>query len=137
MDTFMPDCAWALTVNDTEQRERRGLPRCYSFGSFELDVLAHTLTCDDIERHLEPRVFDVLLYLVMNRERVVSKQELLEELWPTRYVTENVVARCVMKVRQTLGDSCAAGNLIRTVHRIGYRFVASAIESDRLRRLST
>ena len=130
MDNFMPDCGWLLVGDDSLSAERRPLPRYYSFGAFELDVMAHLLTCSGLERHLEPRGFDVLLYLVMNRERVVSKNELLEELWPTQHVTENVVARCVMKLRQTLDDSCNAPRLIRTVHRIGYRFKACAFESD-------
>jgi DNA-binding winged helix-turn-helix (wHTH) protein len=130
MESYLPDFAWSVVADQTSNSHRAVLPRCYSFGAFELDVLAHVLCRNGIERHLEPRGFDVLLYLLMNRDRVVSKNELLEELWPTRHVTENVVARCVMKVRQTLDDRGSRQPLIRTIHRIGYRFVASAVESN-------
>ena len=58
----------------------------------------------------------------------MSKHELLDAVWPTAHVTENVVPRCVMKLRRALGDAGAAGCMIRTVHRIGYRFDAEVLE---------
>jgi len=77
---------------------------------------------------LEPKVFDLLLYLVENRTRVVGKDELLEALWPGVVVAETSLSRCVMKARQALGDDGGAQRMIRTVHGRGYQFVAEPVE---------
>jgi len=106
----------------------RGAPRLL-FGACELDVPAHLMRYQGRERHLEPRGFQVLLYLLAHRDRVVPKDELLDAVWPTRHVTENVVARCVMKLRRAIGDQGPGGRMIRTVHRVGYRFDALVTES--------
>jgi DNA-binding winged helix-turn-helix (wHTH) protein len=89
-----------------------------------IDTAAHAMYVAGVERHLEPRGFEVLLYLIRHRHRVVSKHELLDVVWPTWHVTENVVARCVMKLRRAIGDDVRGGRMIRTVHRVGYRFDA-------------
>lgn len=89
-----------------------------------IDTAAHAMYIAGTERHLEPRGFEVLLYLIRHRHRVVSKHELLDVIWPTCHVTENVVARCVMKLRRALGDDARGGRMIRTIHRVGYRFDA-------------
>lgn len=73
---------------------------------------------------LEPRVFDLLVCLVRHHTRVVRKDELLDAVWPGEPVSVGVIARAVMKARQALGDNDRAGRLIRTVPRVGYRFVA-------------
>ncbi len=94
------------------------------FGACAIDTAAHALYISGEERHLQPRGFQVLLYLILNRHRVVSKHELLDAIWPTCHVTENVVARCVMKLRRAIGDDHRCGRMIRTIHRVGYRFDA-------------
>jgi DNA-binding winged helix-turn-helix (wHTH) protein len=104
-----------------------GAPRL-CFGACELDVPAHSMRYCGRDRHLEPRGFEVLLYLLAHRDRVVSKYELLDAIWPTAHVTENVVARCVMKLRRALGDTDRNGCMIRTIHRVGYRFDALVTE---------
>jgi len=73
---------------------------------------------------LERRVFDLLACLVRHHDRVVSKEELLDAIWPGEAVSVGVIARAVMKARQALGDDDREGRLIRTAPRIGYRFVA-------------
>lgn len=73
---------------------------------------------------LERRVFDLLACLVRHHDRVVSKEELLDAVWPGEAVSVGVIARAVMKARQALGDDEREGRLIRTAPRIGYRFVA-------------
>jgi DNA-binding winged helix-turn-helix (wHTH) protein len=70
---------------------------------------------------LQPQVFDLLLYLVENHERVVPKQELLETLWPDTIVTESSIQRGVSLARSALGERGPA--LIQTFPRQGYRFV--------------
>jgi DNA-binding winged helix-turn-helix (wHTH) protein/tetratricopeptide (TPR) repeat protein len=73
---------------------------------------------------VEPRVFDLLACLVRHHDRVVSKDELLDEVWPDEPVSIGVIARAVMKARRALGDDEREGQLVRTVPRVGYRFVA-------------
>ncbi len=59
----------------------------YTFEDFELDTERYELRCTGEARAVEPQVFDVLAYLVKHRDRVVSKHELLDEIWPVGFVT--------------------------------------------------
>ena len=72
---------------------------------------------------IEPRAFRVLLYLLKNPQKLVTKEELLQSVWSDVAVTENSLARAVLKLRQGLGDDARAPRYIETVSRIGYRFV--------------
>ena len=63
----------------------------YRGESFSIDTAAYTLLRNDEPRAVEPQVFDLLVYLIENRERVVTRDELLENLWPGRIVTENAL----------------------------------------------
>jgi DNA-binding winged helix-turn-helix (wHTH) protein/dienelactone hydrolase len=74
---------------------------------------------------VEPRAFRVLLYLLRNPQRVVTKDELLQSVWDDVAVTENSLARAILKLRQALGDDARSPHYIQTVSRIGYRFVGS------------
>lgn len=76
---------------------------------------------------MEPKVFDLLLYLIQERDRVVPKDELLQQIWKGMIVSESVIARTVMKARKAIGTSMPEGQFIKTMHCIGYRFV-SAVE---------
>lgn len=71
---------------------------------------------------LERRAFDLLAYLLHQDGRVVPKEELLEKVWFNHFVCDSVIAQCIMKVRKALGDSGQSARLIKTVHRVGYRF---------------
>jgi DNA-binding winged helix-turn-helix (wHTH) protein/tetratricopeptide (TPR) repeat protein len=73
---------------------------------------------------LERRGYDLLVFLVRHHGRVVTKEELLDAVWPGEPVSVGVIARAVMKARQALGDEDREGRLIRTAPRVGYRFVA-------------
>jgi len=97
----------------------------HAFGDFELDESLYELRRDGAPIKLEPKVFDVLRYLVDHHERVVSKDELLEQLWPGEFVSESVLPRCIVAVRKALGDDPAAPRFIQTIHGRGYRFVAA------------
>lgn len=97
----------------------------YLFGDFILDERTYQLRRAGVVVRLEPKVFDVLRYLVLHRERVVSKDELLEKLWPGEHVSESVLPRCVTAVRKALGDDATGPRFIQTVHGRGYRFVAA------------
>lgn len=96
----------------------------YRFGHFELDASARELRAAGAIVETEPKAFDLLAYLAAHRDRAVSKDELLEALWPRQIVTETALTRAVMKARRAVGDDSERQAVIRTVHGHGYRFVA-------------
>lgn len=71
---------------------------------------------------IEPKAFDLLVYLVRNRDRAVDKNELQDEIWRGTIVTEAALTRCIMKARRAIGDDSGAPAAIRTVRGHGYRF---------------
>jgi pimeloyl-ACP methyl ester carboxylesterase len=75
---------------------------------------------------VEPQVFEVLAYLVNHRDRVVPKEELMDNVWGGRFVSEAAVTSRIKQARQAIGDNGQAQRLIRTVHGRGYRFVGAA-----------
>jgi len=93
----------------------------FEFGPFQLDEPGRILRLAEREVPLQPRVFDLLAYLVRNRERVVSKEELLDHLWPSVTVTENSLQRAVSSLRSALRDG-GMEDVIRNYPRAGYRF---------------
>jgi DNA-binding winged helix-turn-helix (wHTH) protein/tetratricopeptide (TPR) repeat protein len=100
----------------------------YRFGDCQLDDLRYELRRDGQPRHLEPQVFEVLAYLVRHRDRVVTKAELLDEIWGSRFVTDSALTSRVKAARRAIGDSGREQRVIRTVHGRGYRFLASVRE---------
>jgi DNA-binding winged helix-turn-helix (wHTH) protein len=93
----------------------------FGFGPFQLDEAARVLRLAGREVALQPRVFDLLVYLVQNRERVVSKNELLDKLWPDVTVTEASLQRAVSVLRAALREG-GMEEAVRSFPRIGYRF---------------
>lgn len=93
------------------------------FGDFELDRDARELRLNGREIPLQPRVFDLLVYLIEHQDRVVGKAELLEALWPDVIVTDASVQRAVSLARAALQQG-GLGHAIRTHSRLGYRFCA-------------
>jgi DNA-binding winged helix-turn-helix (wHTH) protein len=91
------------------------------FGPFELDEAGRVLMCARQEVPLQPRVFDLLVYLAHHRDRVVAKDELLEALWPSVTVTDNSLQRAVSSLRAVLGKGGVDG-AIRNMPGKGYRF---------------
>jgi DNA-binding winged helix-turn-helix (wHTH) protein/tetratricopeptide (TPR) repeat protein len=94
------------------------------FGEFELDAPRFELRRGGQVVPLQPKVFDVLKYLILHRDRVVDKTELLEELWPDEIVNESAIAWCVSHARKALGQGKQDKQPIETVHGRGYRFRA-------------
>ena len=95
----------------------------YRFGGFILDEKRRELVWQDQEIRLQPRLFDLLAHLLRHRDRVVSKDELLDALWPDLTVTESSLQRAVSLVRAALRQG-GLDEAIRTVTRQGYRFCA-------------
>jgi DNA-binding winged helix-turn-helix (wHTH) protein/tetratricopeptide (TPR) repeat protein len=100
----------------------------HAFGAFELDDGLFELRREGRVVKLPPKTFDLLLYLVGHRDRVVSKAELLDKLWAGEHVTEAVLPTNVSAARAALGDARGRSGMIQTVHGRGYRFVASVEE---------
>jgi TolB-like protein len=96
----------------------------YHFGPFELDVATVELREGDKVCNLERQVFALLTLLVENRERLVSKEEIVDKVWDGRVVSDAAIASRVKSARQALGDTGKSQRFIRTIHGQGYRFVA-------------
>lgn len=94
------------------------------FDGFVLDHARFELRRSGVVVHVEPRVFDVLADLVANRDRVVSKTELLDNVWGDRFVGESALTSRIKGVRRAVGDDGTRQGVIRTVHGRGYQFVA-------------
>jgi DNA-binding winged helix-turn-helix (wHTH) protein len=97
----------------------------YVFGDCELDEALYELRHGGVPVKLEPKAFRVLAYLIRHRDRVVTKDELIEKLWPGEFVTESALTRCIVKARQAVQDDGVAQRVIKTVHGHGFRFVAA------------
>jgi DNA-binding winged helix-turn-helix (wHTH) protein len=102
----------------------------YRFGRFVLDYGTRQLLLDSDEVHLSPKALELLVVLLDNRPRAVSKAELQERLWPSTFVEETNLAGLVAEIRRALRDSATRPVFLRTVYRFGYRFVGEVVESD-------
>ena len=101
-----------------------------NFGGHLLDLARRELHRDGAPVVLEPRVFDLLVHLVRNRDRVVSKDDMIKDVWGGRIVSNAAIDSAVKAVRQAVGDSGAAQTVIRTIPRKGVRFVAEVREAE-------
>ncbi|HEU4721566.1 MAG TPA: alpha/beta fold hydrolase [Gemmatimonadaceae bacterium] len=100
----------------------------YSFGEYELDTRLHELRRAGERLHVEPQVFDVLAHLFASRDRLVTKDELLDRVWGHRYVAPTTLNSRIKHARQAVGDDGTAQRVIRTVHGLGFRVVAHVVE---------
>src|SRR5882672_10148322 len=101
----------------------RQLTGVYEFGPFRLDEREFRLLREGRPVQLKPKIFHLLSLLVRNSGHILTKEELMEELWPDSFVDEHNLAVSVFALRKALGES-AGRNYIQTVARRGYRFVA-------------
>ena len=77
----------------------------YVFGAYTLDTQHDELRAADEVVRLDRQVFAVLAYLVQHHDRVVRRQELFEQLWPQRFVSDAALERCIAVARKAVGDS--------------------------------
>ena len=99
------------------------------FHPFRLDKTNAILWCDDQVVRLRPKSFAMLCYLAERSGTLVTKDELLDEVWQHRCVGEAVLKVCINELRRTLGDSASAPSYLLTVPRRGYRFIAPVTKS--------
>ncbi|MGH6712300.1 MAG: AAA family ATPase [Bradyrhizobium sp.] len=100
----------------------------YIFGEYSLDTDRRELRRGFTLVGAEPQTFDLLLYLVQNRERVVSKDDLLAAVWSGRIVSESTLSSQITAVRHAIGDDGERQVLVRTLARKGFRFVGEVRE---------
>jgi TolB-like protein len=100
----------------------------YSFDKFVLDTGRRELRRAHELLSVEPKVFDLLSHLIVNRDRVVSKDDLIASVWGGRIVSESALTTCINAARATLGDTGNAQRLIKTLPRKGIRFIGTVQE---------
>ena len=100
----------------------------YRCGPIEISVSNRTLLVAGAPTHLRPKTFELLLFLIERRDRLVSKEELLKYVWNDAVVNDNSPARCVIELRKALGDDTRSPRYIRTVPKIGYQFIGALEE---------
>ena len=99
-----------------------------TFAGHEVDLRRQELRREGIRVHVEPQVFDLLVHLVRNRDRVVSKDELLDTIWNGRIVSEAALSSRINAARKAVGDDGERQALIKTIHKRGFRFVGDVTE---------
>src|SRR5947209_10504235 len=102
----------------------------FRFGDHVLDIERRELRCGAEPVALEPQVFDLLVYLVRNRDRVVTKDNMIDGVWGGRIVSDSALTTRLNAVRKAVDDSGAAQRVIRTVPRRGVRFVGEVSEDS-------
>lgn len=105
-------------------------PGVLHFGPFKLSENERLLFCGEKEVRLKSKDLDVLLVLVKNRSRLVTKTELMEEVWPNSYVAEANLGVHVACLRKALRKHAPGHRYIETVHKYGYRFVETVIDES-------
>lgn len=96
----------------------------YRFETCELDDDSYELSVDGHPRKVEPQVFDILRYMVENKGRVISQDELIEAVWKGRVVSDATVNARISAARSAIGDDGKSQSMIKTIPRRGFKFVA-------------
>jgi DNA-binding winged helix-turn-helix (wHTH) protein len=100
-------------------------PAFWSFPPFRLDPVTSRLWRDDVLIPRPPKPLAVLAILVAQAGQVVTKEALLDAVWPETAVTESVLKGCIRQIRRALSETAGTAQYVATVHRRGYRFLAS------------
>jgi TolB-like protein/DNA-binding winged helix-turn-helix (wHTH) protein len=115
----------ALTLGDLAKERESSLADGYlRFGQFALDSRKRTVSRAESPVFLTPKAFDVLLFLVQNPNRLVTKEELLQAVWGDTFVEEGNLTQYISHLRKALGDNSGDSRLIVTIARKGYQFTA-------------
>src|SRR5215470_6054543 len=122
--------AWAcfLSSDTYLQTDDQGWDVQYLFEDFVLDADRRELARGSEAVTTGPQVFDLLLHLVQNRERVISKDNLIDVVWGGRIVSDSTLTSHINAVRKAIGDTGEEQRLVRTLARKGYRFVGEVRE---------
>ncbi|MDP9190340.1 MAG: tetratricopeptide repeat protein [Acidobacteriota bacterium] len=99
-------------------------PYVRRFADVEIDVREGRVFREGSDQRLRQKVFQVLLYLIDHRDRPVSKEELMASVWSGTAVTDDAIVQCIVDLRRALGDDARNPFFIRTIPKLGYRFIA-------------
>jgi class 3 adenylate cyclase/DNA-binding winged helix-turn-helix (wHTH) protein/tetratricopeptide (TPR) repeat protein len=102
----------------------------YQFGDYQLDTRRWELHRASQPIPVRPKVLQVLAYLLEHHERVVSKAELLEHLWPHQVIGDASLLACIQEVRRAIGDNGRTPRLLRTVRGFGYRVIVAVVAQE-------
>ncbi|RRS06769.1 transcriptional regulator [Pseudoalteromonas sp. J010] len=92
------------------------------FGSWSLDPKRQTISDGEVERELEPLLFNILCYLIINNDQIITRQNLIEDVWCQGYVDDNAINRAMSELRKVLKSERQKGTVVKTHHRKGYSF---------------
>ena len=112
---------------DSMQASSTSLLAAYRFGPFRLVISERILERNGERIHLTPKVIDTLFVLIANAPHVVSKQAIMQAVWPDVSVVESGLTRNISALRKAMESDAAAGPFLETIPRRGYRFVAEVI----------
>ncbi|MEN0037774.1 MAG: winged helix-turn-helix domain-containing protein [Cellvibrio sp.] len=108
-----------------------------SFDQFKLDTDIAELKRGDKEVALEPRAYSLLVFLISKRERVVSKDEIINAVWDGRFTSDSALTTCIKSLRKALQDDGEQQRFIKTLRGRGFRFVADVITTDQKETISS
>ncbi len=100
----------------------------YQFADITVDLNRFELHRAGEPQRVEPQVLEVLAYLIRHRDRLVTKQELMDQVWHDRFISDSAITSRIKAARRATGDNGERQNVIRTVHGRGYRFVAEVAQ---------
>jgi adenylate cyclase len=129
IEVFDTTLLFARDIADYSLTKANGLvrrdPMPFCFGDYSLDTERRELRCGTQLIALEPQVFDLLVHLLQNRHRVVTKEDLIDAVWGGRSISDSTLTSQITAARQAIGDSGTKQSLIKTLPRKGIRFVGS------------
>src|SRR5262245_901765 len=96
----------------------------FTINGCSIDTGSYEIRRNGVVVPIEPQVFDLLIYLLERRDRVITKDEIIEHIWNGRCVSDAALSSRIKAVRQAIGDDGASQTCIRTIHRRGFRVVA-------------
>lgn len=99
------------------------------FGPHELNLGSRELRRSGVLVHVEPRIFDLLVYLIRHRDRLVGRDELIDAIWRGRIVSDASVSSGINAARKAVDDDGDRQAVIKTIHRRGFRFMLSVVET--------
>lgn len=119
--------AASMTETTENQRDDTAARTVWQACAWRIEPLRHRIVGAGLTRRLQPRQMDLLIYLIENRSRFVSRDEILANIWTTPHVSPHALSNAVSKLRQILGDDAGDQTYILTKRGVGYRFVAEAV----------
>ena len=100
----------------------------YRFADVEVNTSQNCLKRGGCEQHLRQKAFSVLIHLLEQRQRVVTKDELMESVWKDTAVTDDALVQCIKEIRRSIGDDSHQSRFIKTIPKTGYRFIGEIEE---------